>query len=90
MIGAVAVAIGATHPRRHMDVLVMHPLILSGSLQILRGVAEVTAVGWRFADDVEEDLVLGIKPALVIACDDFLPVKFRIVKIFQLRCSPFY
>ena len=73
-----------------MNILVVHPLIRAGSLQILSGVAEVTAVGWRFTNDIQKDLVIGIETALVVACDDFVPVEFRIVKIFQFRCRPLH
>ena len=84
MIGTITVTVGATHPRGHVDVLVVHPFIAAGGLQVLSGVAEVTAVGWRLADDVEEHFVLGVEPTLVVMGEDFLPVEFRVVKVIQL------
>ena len=57
-----------------MDILVMNPLITARRLQILRGMAVITPVGGRLADEVEEYLVVRVEPALVVTGDDFVKV----------------
>ncbi len=89
VINAVSVAVGTTHAGGQMDVLVVNPLIPARRLDILRGVTVVAPVGRWFADDVEEDLVIRVKAALIVVCNDFV-LRFRIVKFVQLGGRPLY